>query len=87
MFGMGTGVTLSTQPPENFSKEQRTLIFVLCSLNSRRELKDAGAPNENQSTKHEARSTIFFGSGDLGVGGQLLARPTGRVRATELKIE
>ena len=84
MFGMGTGVTLSTQPPENFSKEQRTLIFVLCSLNSRRELKDA---NENQSTKHEARSTIFFGSGDLGVGGQLLARPTGRVRATELKIE
>src|SRR5438552_13823394 len=31
VFGMGTGVTLSTQPPENFSKE-RSLVLVLWSL-------------------------------------------------------
>ncbi len=29
VFGMGTGVTLSTQPPENFSKKT---IFDLCTL-------------------------------------------------------
>src|ERR671930_95554 len=65
VFGMGTGVALSTQPPENFSKE-RSLVFVLWSLRrltrvesfneSQRKIKDQN-PNI-KSNSNEGKSVL-----------------------------
>jgi hypothetical protein len=66
VFGMGTGVTLSTQPPENFSKTifgLGTLIFAF--VNARLNLSSCVDFKDQRS---KFKDQISFGSGDLAVG-------------------
>ena len=84
MFGMGTGVTLSTQPPENLSKNDlRSSDFDLWSP---AHVESSTLCRQRPKAKDQRPNP--FGSGDLAVWAckRLIARTANRakVRATEL---
>ena len=64
MFGMGTGVALSTQPPENFSTKTH---FGLCTLAFVRspKLKLSTQMSSVKDLRSKFKELISFGSGGL----------------------
>jgi hypothetical protein len=86
VFGMGTGVALSTQPPENLERFQpadlktRTLGFVLWPLCACLSLNYSTGRRQKKDPRSKFKDLIFFGSGGLG-SQRAIARTTERPKS------